>query len=69
MTWESRGIPVRITAAAAGSPQFSTAPVDSHRVGPSGYAARKVVSHIVPSPYEHGFENNERTSFDWEVNR
>jgi hypothetical protein len=43
--------------------------VDSHRVGPSGYAARKVVSHIVPSHYEHGFENNERTSFDWEVNR
>ena len=69
MTWESRGIRVRIAPVPDRSPQFSTGPVDSHRVGPCGYAAPTVVSHIVPSPYEHGFDNNERTSLDREVNR
>jgi hypothetical protein len=69
MTWESQGIRVRISRKRGVSPQFSTAPVDIRRVGPCRYAARKVVSHIVPSPYEHGFENKERTSLDREVNR
>jgi hypothetical protein len=69
MTWESRGIPGWFTLRPHGRPHFSTAPVDYSGVGPPRYAAAELVSHIVPIPYEHGFENNGRTSVDREVNR
>jgi hypothetical protein len=69
MMWGSRGIPVRFTQRPHGTPQLSTAAVDSGDVGTSGYAAATVVSHTFPSPYGHGFENRGRTSMTWEVNR
>ena len=69
MTWESRGIPVGFIRRPHGTPQFSTGPVEIVRVRPRRYAAATVVSHIVPTPYGHGFENEGSTSVDREVNR
>jgi hypothetical protein len=69
MTGESRFIPVRFTRRPHATPQFSTGRVDIFRVGGGPYAAGTLVSHTVPSPYEHGFEDKGRTSSEQEVNR